>query len=55
MKVTHKINTDLQIREKIPRLAMVQCDHDSRENEITITSLQRFPADMCILQKCKEE
>lgn len=38
MKVTHKINTDLQIREKIPRLAMVQCDCDSREIEITITS-----------------
>lgn len=38
MKITHRIKADLQIRSTPPRLAMVQCDADSREIEITLTS-----------------
>lgn len=38
MKVTHKINADLQICAAVPRLTMVQSDLHSREMEITVTS-----------------
>lgn len=38
MKITHKITADLQNSTVPPRLAMVQCDYNSREVEVTVTS-----------------